>query len=355
MSKFQNWSKHQHHLTKEQIEFAIQGFTNKRKQTFRYNLLKPTSETIQGTKTIVPNAYISDIEKPFSLDLYKNGNITFQSLSSMIPPYCMELAQGDTVLDVCAAPGGKSLLMLEMVKNGLVVCNEIDKHRIKRLETNINRMVPAEYLKNIKITNQNGTSIKNKQFDKILVDAPCSGEGIFNIEDESSFIGWSTKNCKKRQALQKKLLLNTIPLLKANGVVVYSTCTLNTVENEQVVEYLLQQYPFMQLEDIEIDDGFLDGYSTRKDLSKCAIAGLIIFIIGTVGYLYFTKRKPKAEPSFKGPVDLDIQEPIEMPTAKPRVDIYQNISNENKSYYAIPEIARKATVRMKDIQIPGDE
>ncbi|KAJ3320786.1 hypothetical protein HDV06_004797 [Boothiomyces sp. JEL0866] len=241
----------------------------KRKQTFRYNLMKPTNVRLPGTPSKIPNAYISDVEKPFSLDLYRNGNITFQSLSSMIPPYCMELKEGDTVLDVCAAPGGKSLLILEMIKNGLLICNEIDKHRLKRLQTNIDRMVPDKYLNNIQIIHGNGARIKNKQFDKILVDVPCSGEGIFNIEDESSFVGWSIQNCKKRQSLQKKLLMNTIPLLKPNGIVVYSTCTLNTIENEQVVEYLLQQYPFMKLQEMEINDGFLDGCSTSKDLSKC--------------------------------------------------------------------------------------
>ena len=153
------------------------------------------------------------------------------------------------ILDMSAAPGGKSTQLSEYYPNSIIIANEIDKTRLRALEENIDRMGAT----NILVTNYDGRHFKNtpEMFDKILLDAPCSGEGTsFKTEEALRF--WNMKNIETISRLQIQLLESALVALKVWGEMVYSTCTLNTIENEQVVEKMLEKYS-ESLEIIEID------------------------------------------------------------------------------------------------------
>jgi 16S rRNA (cytosine1407-C5)-methyltransferase len=172
-----------------------------------------------------------------------NGYFYVQELAASSSPFYMS---GDTVdtanytiLDMSASPGGKTTGLAEYYPNALIIANELDKMRLKQLFENIDRMGA----KNTLVTNYDGRFFKNipESFDKILLDAPCSGEGTaYKTEDALKY--WNIKNIKKVAKLQFGLLESGLLALKVGGEIVYSTCTLNRLENEEVVEKILEKY-----------------------------------------------------------------------------------------------------------------
>jgi NOL1/NOP2/sun family putative RNA methylase len=225
-------------------------------QYIRVNTLKINPETLKNRlenkgvvlkETFLPYAF-EVLESPFSIGAtpeYLFGHYFVQSISSMIPPIVLNPSKDDLVLDMCAAPGGKTTHLAQLMNNeGVIVAVEIKSSRMKSLKANINRMG----ISNVIMLNMNALHLKKKnlRFDKILLDAPCSGNVI---KDKSRSV---TKEdiiyCSNRQ---KELIDVGVDLLKEGGILVYSTCSAEDEENEEVIRYILNKRDDVELLPIE--------------------------------------------------------------------------------------------------------
>ncbi len=187
---------------------------------------------------ILKNANEKQISK---LKMYEEGLIYLQSLSSMIPPLVLEPKEGEKILDLTAAPGGKTTEVAALMNNkGYILANEIDKIRCERLKYNVEKQGASI----IKINNGKGEKIgeiHKEEFDKILLDAPCSGEGTFLANGPKTYISWSLRTVNELAKLQRKLIKSAYEALKPNGVMVYSTCTINVEEDEKIVDWAIKK------------------------------------------------------------------------------------------------------------------
>lgn len=184
----------------------------------------------------------------------------------MIPPLALNPKQGEKVLDLTAAPGSKTTEIATLMNNkGYILANELDKIRCERLRYNVEK----QGAKIIEVINERGEKIGDKYpetFDKILLDTPCSGEGRFIVNSVATYRDWSTKKVRELSKLQKKLFTSAYKALKSNGIMVYSTCTLNKEENEFILDWALQNFniKLMNIE-LEIKDaqmGFNENLNT---------------------------------------------------------------------------------------------
>src|SRR3989344_3852146 len=169
---------------------------------------------------------------------YHVGKIYVQEAASMIPPLVLKPKPGDLVLDMAASPGSKTTQMAAMMNNeGLLVANDYKGDRLQSLGINLQRCV----ITNVLITLMRGQGIKGMQFDKILLDAPCSGTGTIRKSLKTISI-WNASMITKLAREQKELIEVAFQNLKPGGEMVYSTCSLEPEENEGVVSFLLEKY-----------------------------------------------------------------------------------------------------------------
>ena len=180
-----------------------------------------------------------------------SGLVYFQEPSAMAAVSALGIKPGDFVLDLCAAPGGKATQAAEKLRGkGVLVANEIVEKRSKILAENIIRFG----IKNAVVTNENPSRLAEKFtefFDKIIVDAPCSGEGMFK-KTPAAITEWSIEHTHSCAVRQKKILEDGVKMLKCGGDMVYSTCTFAPCENEGVIDWLLSEYPELELKNIEL-------------------------------------------------------------------------------------------------------
>ena len=179
------------------------------------------------------------------------GLVYFQEPSAMAAVSALGIKPGDFVLDLCASPGGKATQGAEkLCGKGILVANEIIEKRSKVLAENIMRMG----IKNAVVTNESPSHLAQKYtefFDKIIVDAPCSGEGMFK-KNPAAITEWSIEHTHSCAIRQKKILADSVRMLKCGGDMVYSTCTFAPCENEGVIDWLLSTYPELELKKIEL-------------------------------------------------------------------------------------------------------
>lgn len=165
---------------------------------------------------------------------------------SLVPCLALDASKNDSMLDMCAAPGTKTFILSFLTDNeARIVANDIDRNRIKRLRYNV-----AKFNLSVEVMNLSGRKIAGS-FDKILLDAPCSGEGMVN-KKEKLFSHWSERRMKLLAKKQKKLIAHAFELLDSNGTLVYSTCTFAPEENEAVVDFLLNKYGNAKVGEIKI-------------------------------------------------------------------------------------------------------
>jgi len=179
------------------------------------------------------------------------GYIYIQEPASMIPPIILDPKPGDTVLDMCAAPGSKTTQIAQYMQNkGILICNDYKGLRVKSLGLNVQRMG----LTNAIITLMHGRNFANSniKFDKILVDAPCSGVGTIRKSLKTVTI-WNPNMIRRLAGTQKQLLQTAFSILKPGGTLVYSTCTLEPEENEGVINYLLENNKDAKVEEIKLN------------------------------------------------------------------------------------------------------
>lgn len=227
----------------------IDGYKANRKVTLRVNTIKNSIENIckelekNGIKySIVPwsneaiiieNKEEADIE---NLEIYKNGEIYLQSLSSMLPPIILNPQAGEDILDMAAAPGGKTtqIAALTLNKSCITAC-EMNALRAERLKYNIQKQGASSV--NVMVTD--ARKLNNFfSFDKILLDAPCSGSGTINLNSDKEVI-FTQKFEEKLEKTQIALLKKAVEVLKKGQEMVYSTCSILLKENENIIQKIL--------------------------------------------------------------------------------------------------------------------
>ena len=220
---------------KEKSEHALLLNTDKMSQKTLLSLFPSLKK-----HPIVKNAFIYDKDE---LDLGKSvyhelGCFYLQEPSAMLPAYLLSPESGDLVLDLCAAPGGKSMQTSLLMNNeGLIISNDIAKNRAFSIVENAERLGRG----NLLITNNDFASIYDRflnTFDKIILDAPCSGSGMFRKENKM-LEDWSYQKVLKYAEMQKQLILMCYQMLKPGGTMVYSTCSFSYEEDEEVIDHLL--------------------------------------------------------------------------------------------------------------------
>lgn len=183
---------------------------------------------------------------------YKKGLFYIQNLSSMLPVVVLDPQPGEEVLDVCAAPGSKTSMMAAMMKNkGNIIANDEDFSRSQKLQSVLDEF----YVKNTEVRIGDGAKIGTEYpnyFDKILLDAPCSGEGLVYLRKPKPLRFWNIKKINIMSKVQKKLITAAYDSLKPGGTLIYSTCTLEPDENEGVVTHLLERNPKAKVVDIDL-------------------------------------------------------------------------------------------------------
>jgi len=201
--------------------------------------------------------------------LVNEGKIYIQNLSSMVPVFMLNPQEGERILDLCAAPGSKTSQMANITKgNAQIVAVENNKKRVYKLEDNLRR----QGIKSVEVIYSTGVGLEKKfnlfieYFDRILVDAPCSNEGLICLTDPETFEYWNPKKPRKLAKLQKKLVASAINMLTPGGTLVYSTCTFSREENEAIVTWVLSRYKNMSLQEVKkiLPDGLFTGFFAAK-------------------------------------------------------------------------------------------
>lgn len=230
----------------------LQGYREERPVTLRVNTLKTDVDSV---KQELKQAQIGYQKVPWSdealiirdvreqeirrLSLYEKGEIYLQSLSSMLPPLVLSPTAGESVLDMAAAPGGKTTQMAALSGNmaSITAC-ERDKIRAERLQYNIGKQGASRVC--VMVTDSRRLD-DFFSFDKILLDAPCSGSGTLKVCRQSAKNHLDRESLRRFSKLQEELLVKALRLLKPGHEMVYSTCSILTEENEQVVKHVLER------------------------------------------------------------------------------------------------------------------
>ena len=224
----------------------IEGYKEQRNVTLRINTIKTTKEKIKECLNqakiefqevewnrdalIIKNAREEEIRK---LDMYEKGEIYLQSLSSMLPPIILEPKEGENILDMAAAPGGKTTQMASLTNNkAFITAVEKNKIRAERLKYNLKR----QGVGCVNVMLEDARKLSDFfSFDKILLDAPCSGSGTMSIFDKN----FNEELIKRSSKVQEELLKKALKILKPGGEMVYSTCSILKQENEEILEKVL--------------------------------------------------------------------------------------------------------------------
>ncbi len=243
----------------------MESFMKNPKLSARVNLSKTSRDRITGSnviESIVTNTgviyakgNIADTKE------YKDGLVSIQDEASQLVARTMNPKKIDMILDVCAAPGGKTTHMAEIMKNeGTIIANDVHSHRLDLIKQNADRLG----LTNIEYTNIDGTKLKRvhsrESFDKVLVDAPCSGWGVLGRKPEIKYFQ-SQAAVDAITEIQSDLLEAVETLVKIDGILVYSTCTINKGENEVQVKKFLQTHANYEL----VKETFILPYENHTD------------------------------------------------------------------------------------------
>ena len=240
-------------LGEEYPQFLL-SLERPRAVALRFNPLKgeePVLPFVGADVPWEPCGYYYDPEARPGLHPYHEAGVYYlQEASAMAPVALLDPQPGEKVCDLCAAPGGKTTQIAgRMTGEGFLLCNEINPKRAKILSRNIERLGVANAL----VTNEHPKTLAEKYagfFDKVLVDAPCSGEGMFRKE-EAAVTDWSPETVQMCANRQKEILHSAAKLVRPGGRLVYSTCTFAPEENEQAVEAFLESHPEFSPETVE--------------------------------------------------------------------------------------------------------
>ena len=238
----------------EEYPAFLESLERPRAVALRFNPLKGEKPELPFVKDPVPwepMGYYYDPEaRPGLHPLHEAGVYYLQEASAMSAVALLDPQPGERVCDLCAAPGGKTTQIAgRMTGEGFLLCNEINPKRARILGQNIERMGVANAL----VTNEHPQRLADKYpgfFDRVLIDAPCSGEGMFRKE-ESAVTDWSQETVEMCARRQGEILRSGAKLLRPGGRLVYSTCTFAPEENEQAIENFLTDHPEFTREPVD--------------------------------------------------------------------------------------------------------
>jgi 16S rRNA (cytosine1407-C5)-methyltransferase len=201
---------------------------------------------------------------------YREGYFYIQNLASILDTLILNPKSNEQILDMCAAPGSKTTHIADITRNKAnIIANEIEMHRTNSLRNVVEQFGASS----VKITISDGREFGKKYpdyFDKVLLDAPCSGEGMIYMRGPKPLRFWSIKKAKGSSTVQKELIESAFRTLKPKGTLVYSTCTLEPEENEGVVTHLLNKHRNAKVEDINLVDS--DAFKDYKKFISEGIA-----------------------------------------------------------------------------------
>ncbi len=262
-------------LPSQQFPNCLQSFFSERPVSVRINSLKiDYQQMIQ----ILKDRAISFIPVPWypmalilnnisrgeirDWDLIQEGYLYLQGLSSMLPVLVLDPQANERVFDLCASPGSKTTQMASLMQNqGEIISVENIRSRYYKLKA----VTSLLGVQNVSLRLTDGRKFSDsRMFDRILVDVPCSSEGRFKTSQEKSFAYWSLKKIKDMATKQKGLLWHASRFLKAQGILVYSTCTFAPEENEGVIDWFLKKTE----ETFRIEPIHLEGIQTYPPILK---------------------------------------------------------------------------------------
>ncbi len=264
------------------VDSIIKGYMNSKLTTLRVNSLvvspldilnKLKEHNIKCERVgffdhalILKNADEKDIEK---LDIYQNGEIYLQNLSSMLPPLILNPKKKTKILDMCSAPGSKTSQICALVNNQAeIYACELDMIRHERLKYNLNK----QHCENVLTFQMDARKLTfDSKFDHILLDAPCSGSGTIDLNDKRTYISFSEKLVIKSSNMQYSLLKKAIEFIDSGKTIVYSTCSILRMENEDVVNKILKEFP-----NVEVVPIFFEGINNLPTLPTIIKGSLLV-------------------------------------------------------------------------------
>ncbi|WP_416828046.1 RsmF rRNA methyltransferase first C-terminal domain-containing protein [Ectobacillus polymachus] len=253
-------------LLKEEYDDFIKSYEDKKSQGLRVNTLKvsideftqKTPFTIEKIPWVQEGFFYSENDRPGKHPYHDAGVYYMQEPSAMAVGELLDPHPGEKILDLCAAPGGKTThIAARMQGQGFLLTNEIHPARAKILSQNIERMGVS----NAVVTNETPARLAERfpaYFDRIMVDAPCSGEGMFR-KDPIARQEWSLENVMHCSVRQSEILEHAGNMLKPGGRLVYSTCTFAPEENEGTISKFIHENPNFKIETVHMYEGFSNG------------------------------------------------------------------------------------------------
>lgn len=253
-------------LLQHEYDDFVKSYQDEKSLGFRINSLKvPIDDFLQKSPFttekipwVTEGFFYPSNDRPGKHPYHDAGLYYIQEPSAMAAGEIVDPKPDDKVLDLCAAPGGKTThLASKMDQQGFLLSNEIHPARAKILSQNVERMG----IKNAVVTNETPERLAERFpsfFDRILVDAPCSGEGMFR-KDEDAREHWSQESVELCHVRQLDILKYAAAMLKPEGRLVYSTCTFSPEENEGTISRFLEQHPNFEIEEVPIYKGFSQG------------------------------------------------------------------------------------------------
>ena len=244
----------------------IQSYLNPRTYGLRVNTSRISCRDFEDLAPFplkpipwISNGYFYDEEsRPARCAYYQAGLYYLQEPSAMTPASRLPIEPGDFVLDLCAAPGGKATALGAALNGtGFLLANDISTSRARALLRNLELFG----ITNMLVTDEKPAKLHQRFpafFNKILLDAPCSGEGMFR-KDEALVKDWTPEKSRELSLIQKDLILKASDMLRPGGLLLYSTCTFAPCEDEEVVAYLLTENPDMELVEMTGYEGFSHG------------------------------------------------------------------------------------------------
>ena len=267
----ENYIQQMQDLLQDEYQEYINSFNHERYYGLRVNtnkisvedFLKISPFQLEPIPWTSNGFYYKGEDKPAKHPYYYAGLYYLQEPSAMLPAQILPIEEGDYVLDTCAAPGGKSTELAAKLKHtGLLLSNDISTSRCQGLIKNLELF--GAY--NSWVCSEDLIELSKKfpeTFDKILVDAPCSGEGMFRKEPQL-IKSWIEKDDSYYPPVQKAILSSAIDMLKPKGKLVYSTCTFSIKENEEVIQDILNKHSDIKLIPIERSPGFSSGINMKE-------------------------------------------------------------------------------------------
>jgi NOL1/NOP2/sun family putative RNA methylase len=265
-----------------QAERIMRGLSADRLTTLRVNTTRTNIHAVMAdflrlgikvervgwnpTALVVKNKREKDVE---ATSVYRDGSIYLQSLSSQLPPLVLNPQPGERVADIAAAPGGKTTQLAALMRNeGYVLATEINAIRGERLKYNV--AMQGASIVEVRIEDGRGVGHKEPEsYDRVLLDAPCTGEGLFVPDQPHTYRHWSLREVRHLASEQRRLMVSAVEALKPGGTLVYSTCTMSPEENEGIVTWALSRFAdALRVETITLEvPGVLPGLGAFADVT----------------------------------------------------------------------------------------